>query len=401
MTDDLQLAEIDLLAETWAREVPHDQFDVLRREDPVHWHPEPDGPGFWAVTKHADVRAVSHDWETYSSELGATFIPTQDEEILAQLRLSILNMDPPLHNRARRLVSKAFTPRMIAKLVDEIDRRAEAVIDGVIDRGECDFVEDIAAQVPVQMICEMIGLEPEQWPRMFEISNDVIGARNDPEYAHVDAEAASGEIYALCDAVAEDRRQHPRDDLMTALVQAEIDGERLDNLELNLFFISLVVAGNETTRNLINHSLLALLDHPEQAERLRQDPSLWDSAVEEMLRWGSSIHNFRRTATRDTQLRGVDIAEGDKVVIYYASANRDEEVFDSPHTFDVGRTPNDHVTFGGGGVHYCLGASLARAEIRATMRQVVERLPGIELVGPPDRLASDFVNGIKRMPVKW
>ncbi len=401
MTDDLQLAEIDLLAETWAREVPHDQFDVLRREDPVHWHPEPDGPGFWAVTKHADVRAVSHDWETYSSELGATFIPTQDEEILAQLRLSILNMDPPLHNRARRLVSKAFTPRMIAKLVDEIDRRAEAVIDGVIDRGECDFVEDIAAQVPVQMICEMIGLEPEQWPRMFEISNDVIGARNDPEYAHVDAEAASGEIYALCDAVAEDRRLHPRDDLMTALVQAEIDGERLDNLELNLFFISLVVAGNETTRNLINHSLLALLDHPEQAERLRQDPSLWDSAVEEMLRWGSSIHNFRRTATRDTQLRGVDIAEGDKVVIYYASANRDEEVFDSPHTFDVGRTPNDHVTFGGGGVHYCLGASLARAEIRATMRQVVERLPGIELVGPPDRLASDFVNGIKRMPVKW
>ncbi len=401
MTDDLRLAEIDLLAETWAREVPHDQFDVLRREDPVHWHPEPDGPGFWAVTKHADVRAVSHDWETYSSELGATFIPTQDEEILAQLRLSILNMDPPLHNRARRLVSKAFTPRMIAKLVDEIDRRAEAVIDGVIDRGGCDFVQDIAAQVPVQMICEMIGLEPEQWPRMFEISNDVIGARNDPEYAHVDAEAASGEIYALCDAVAEDRRQHPRDDLMTALVQAEIDGERLDNLELNLFFISLVVAGNETTRNLINHSLLALLDHPEQAERLRQDPSLWDSAVEEMLRWGSSIHNFRRTATRDTQLRGVDIAEGDKVVIYYASANRDEEVFDSPHTFDVGRTPNDHVTFGGGGVHYCLGASLARAEIRATMRQVVERLPGIELVGPPDRLASDFVNGIKRMPVKW
>ena len=401
MTDDLRLAEIDLLAETWAREVPHDQFDVLRREDPVHWHPEPDGPGFWAVTKHADVRAVSHDWETYSSELGATFIPTQDEEILAQLRLSILNMDPPLHNRARRLVSKAFTPRMIAKLVDEIDRRAEAVIDGVIDRGGCDFVQDIAAQVPVQMICEMIGLEPEQWPRMFEISNDVIGARNDPEYAHVDAEAASGEIYALCDAVAEDRRLHPRDDLMTALVQAEIDGERLDNLELNLFFISLVVAGNETTRNLINHSLLALLDHPEQAERLRQDPSLWDSAVEEMLRWGSSIHNFRRTATRDTQLRGVDIAEGDKVVIYYASANRDEEVFDSPHTFDVGRTPNDHVTFGGGGVHYCLGASLARAEIRATMRQVVERLPGIELVGPPDRLASDFVNGIKRMPVKW
>jgi cholest-4-en-3-one 26-monooxygenase len=401
LRDTPTLDDIDLLAETWTRREPHDQFDLLRREAPVFWHPEPDGPGFWAVTKHADVRTVSHDWETYSSELGATFIPTQDEEVLAQLRLSILNMDPPLHNRARRLVSKAFTPRMIARLVEEIDRRAAAVVDAVIDRGECEFVEEIAAQVPVQMICEMIGLEPEQWPRMFEISNDVIGSRNDPEYADVDAEAASGEIYALCDAVAEDRRANPRDDLMTALVQAEIDGERLDNLELNLFFISLVVAGNETTRNLINHSLLAMIDHPDQAERLRQDPSLWDPAVEELLRWGSSIHNFRRTATRDTELRGVPIAAGDKVVIYYASANRDEDVFDSPHTFDIGRTPNDHVTFGGGGVHYCLGASLARAEIRATMRQVVERLPGIELAGPPERLASDFVNGIKRMPVKW
>jgi cholest-4-en-3-one 26-monooxygenase len=392
---------IDLLAETWGRGVPHDQFDRLRREAPVYWHPEPDGPGFWAITRHADVRAVSHDWETFSSELGATFIPTQDEESLAQLRLSILNMDPPKHNRARRLVSKAFTPRMISKLVDEIDRRAEAVIDDVIDRGGCEFVEDIAAQVPVQMICEMIGLEPEQWPRMFEISNTLIGSRDDPAYAHVDAGAASGEIYALCDAVADDRRANPRDDLMTALVEAELDGERLDNVELNLFFITLVVAGNETTRNLINHSMLALIEHPDQAQRLRDDPSLWDTAVEEMLRWGSSIHNFRRTATRDTELSGVRIAEGDKVVIYYASANRDEDVFDDPHTFDVGRTPNDHVTFGGGGVHYCLGASLARAEIRATMQQVVERLPGIQLAAPPARLTSDFVNGIKTMPVTW
>jgi len=395
------LDDIDLLADTWGRGVPHDQFDRLRRESPVHWHPEPDGPGFWAVTRHADVRTVSHDWETFSSELGATFIPTQDEEVLESLRLSILNMDPPRHNRARRLVSKAFTPRMISRLVEEIDRRAEVVVAGVKDRGRCEFVEDIAAQVPVQMICEMIGLEPEQWPRMFEISNDLIGSRDDPEFAGVDAEAASGEIYALCDAVAEDRRHHPRDDLMTALVEAELDGERLDNLELNMFFISLVVAGNETTRNLINHSLLALVDHPDQAQRLRDDPSLWDTAVDEMLRWGSSIHNFRRTATRDTELGGVTIARGDKVVMYYASANRDEDVFADPHTFDVGRTPNDHVTFGGGGVHYCLGASLARSEIKATMRQVVEQLPGIQLAGPPERLTSDFVNGIKRMPVTW
>ena len=332
MTTIESTGDIDLLAETWGRGVPHDQFDRLRREAPVFWHPEPGDTGFWAVTRHADVRRVSHDWETFSSELGGTFIPTQDEEALAQLRLSILNMDPPKHNRARRLVSKAFTPRMIARLVDEIDRRAEVVVDGVIDRGGCEFVEDIAAQVPVQMICEMIGLEPEVWPRMFEISNDLIGSRDDPEYAGVDAEGASAEIYALCDAVAEDRRANPRDDLMTALVEAELDGERLDNVELNLFFITLVVAGNETTRNLINHSLLALVEHPDQAQRLRDDPSLWDTAVEEMLRWGSSIHNFRRTATRDTELAGVPIAEGDKLVMYYASANRDEDVFDDPHT---------------------------------------------------------------------
>ncbi|MCB1271989.1 MAG: cytochrome P450 [Microthrixaceae bacterium] len=396
-----QLAGVDLLAGTWARGVPHDQFDLLREHEPVHWHPEPGDTGFWALTRHEDVRRVSHDWETFSSELGATFIPTQDEESLAQLNLSILNMDPPRHNRMRRLVSRAFTPRVIARLVEEIERRAEAVVDSVIDRGGCEFVEDIAAQVPVQMICEMIGLEGELWPRMFEISNDLIGSRDDPAYSDVDPKASSAEIYALCDAVAENRRRVPRDDLMTALVEAEVDGERLDNLELNLFFLTLVVAGNETTRNLINHSLVVLLEHPEQAQRLREDPSLWDTAVEEMLRWGSSIHNFRRTATRDTEIRGVPIAAGDKVVLYYAAANRDPEVFEAPHTFDVGRTPNDHVAFGGGGVHYCLGANLARAEIRATMRQVVERLPGMQLAGEPERLRSDFVNGIKTMPVTW
>lgn len=401
MTDGLE--GIDLLSATWGRGVPHDQFDRLRREAPVYWHPEADDTGFWAITKHADVRAVSHDHHTFSSEVGGTFIPTADEEALANLRLTILNMDPPKHNRYRRLVSSGFTPRMIAALVEEIERRAAAVVDGVCEKGEVEFVEEIAAQVPVQMICEMIGLPKEVWPRMFEISNQLIGSRDDPDYQELPGgpEAAAGEIYALCDAVAADRRANPRDDIMTALVKAEIDGERLDDFELNMFFLTLVVAGNETTRNLINHSMLALIDHPEQAQRLRDDPSLWDTATDEMLRWGSSIHNFRRTATRDTELRGVPIAEGDKIVMYYASANRDEDVFTDPHAFDVGRTPNDHVAFGGGGVHYCLGASLARAEIKATMRQLVERLPDLELAGPVNRLHSDFVNGIKTMPVRF
>ncbi len=397
------LEGIDLLASTWGKAVPHDQFDRLRAEAPVHWHPEQGDTGFWAVTKHADIRTISHDHTTFSSELGGTFIPTSPEEELLNLRLTILNMDPPRHHRYRKLVSKGFTPRMIRMLVEEIERRAAVVVDNICEKGEVEFVEEIAAQVPVQMICEMIGLEKELWPRIFEISNHLIGSRDDPDYEDIPGggQAAALEVYMLCDAVAADRRLNPRDDIMTALVQAEIDGERLDDAELNLFFITLIVAGNETTRNLINHAMLAIIEHPDQAQRLRDDPSLWDSATEEMLRWGSSIHNFRRTATKDTELRGVPIKEGDKVVMYYASANRDEDVFVDPHTFDIARTPNDHVTFGGGGAHFCLGASLARAEIRATMRQVVERLPDLELAGEPNRLHSDFVNGVKTMPVRF
>ena len=318
-------------------------------------------PSHCAIGTHTDHTAVSHDHHTFSSELGGTFIPTSDEEALANLRLTILNMDPPKHNRYRRLVSRGFTPRMISKLVEDINQRAAKVVDDVCEKGEVEFVSEVAAQVPVQMICEMIGLEPEVWPRMYELSNLLIGSADDPEYQGMGQDAAA-EVYALCDAVAADRRANPRDDLMTALVNAELDGERLDDLELNLFFITLVVAGNETTRNLINHSMLALIDNPDQAQRLRDDPSLWASGVEEMLRYGSSIHNFRRTATCDTEIRGVPIAEGDKVVVYYASANRDEDVFDDPFTFDVTRSPNPHVAFGYG-THFCLGANFARREL--------------------------------------
>jgi len=398
----MKLDEIDLLAETWSHGVPFEAFDELRANDPVHWHPEPDGPGFWAVTRHADVVAVSRDTETYSSELGCTFIDTQTDEALAQMRLTILNMDPPKHNRYRRLVSKGFTPRVIAQLEEQIERRARRIVDDVCEKGECEFVEDVASKLPLEIICEMIGLPESDWHRMFELSNTMIGF-DDPELqATPDAGAnAAAEIYGYCNDIAADRRANPREDLMTALVQAEIDGDRLDELELNLFFVTLVVAGNETTRNLINHGTLALIEHPDQAQRLRDDPELYPSAVEEMLRWGTSIHNFRRTATRDTVLDGQAIKAGDKVVIYYMAANRDPEVFVDPYRFDVGRHPNDHVAFGGGGVHFCLGANLARSEIRNITRQVVERMPDLELAGPVRRLRSDFVNGIKEMPVRF
>jgi cholest-4-en-3-one 26-monooxygenase len=398
----MTLTDIDLLADAWVAGVPIDEFDRLRREDPVHWHPEPDGPGFWAVTRHADVVAVSRDTETYSSELGSPFISTQTDEAMEQIRLSILGMDGAKHHRYRRLVSKGFTPRVIATLESQIVERAAAIMDAVCERGECEFVGDVAAQLPLQIICEMIGLPEADWHRMFELSNKMVGF-DDPDLQATpeDGALAAAEIYGYCDAIANERRANPRDDLMTALVQAEVDGDRLDDLELNLFFVTLVVAGNETTRNLITHGTLALIEHPDQADRLRADPSLYPSAVEEMLRWGSSIHNFRRTATRDTELGGKPIKAGDKVVIYYLAANRDPEVFTDPHTFDIGRTPNDHVAFGGGGVHFCLGANLARSEIRAMIRQVVERMPDLALAGEPRRLRSDFINGIKSMPVTF
>ena len=377
--------------------VPHEAFALLRREA-VFWHPEP-AVRVLGVTRHADVVAVSRD-RPRSPELGATFIDTQTDEALAQLRLTILNMDPPATT-----ATGACQPghRMINRLVATIERRAARIVDEVVDRGECEFVEDVAAKLPLEMICEMIGLPEADWPRMFELSNTLVGF-DDPDLRATpeEGEAAAAEIYAYCDAVAADRRANPRDDLMTALVQAEVDGERLTDLELNLFFVTLVVAGNETTRNLISHGMLALIEHPDQLRRLREDPGLWPTAVEEMLRWGTSIHNFRRTATRDTELRGQRIAAGDKVVMYYMSANRDEEVFEDPFRFDVGRTPNDHVAFGGGGVHYCLGASLARAEIRAIVRQLVRAgLDDVQLAGEVRRLRSDFVNGIKSMPVTF
>jgi cholest-4-en-3-one 26-monooxygenase len=395
----IDLSNIDLLANTWSREAPHDQFDLLRKSAPVFWHDEPNGSGFWAITKHADVKKISRDPRTFSSALGSTFIPDQDEETLMMLRLSVLNMDDPQHTRYRNIVAKGFTPRVIAKLVEDTNARAARVVDEVAARGECEFVNDIASKVPIQTICTMLGLDDELWPRMVELTNMMISG--------LDAEGqgaghmAAMEVYALCDQMAAARRAEPRDDIMTALVNAEVDGERLDDGELNMFFITLIVAGNETTRNLINHSMLALIDNPGEADRLRADESLWPTAVEEMLRYGTSIANFRRTATTDVELRGTQIKAGDKVVMYYASANRDEEVFADPHRFDVSRRPNDHVTFGGGGVHFCLGASLAKAQIRATMHEVVQRLGNPQLAAPITRLKSDFVNGVTHMPITF
>lgn len=394
---------IDLLEETWGREVPEAQLEWLRENDPVHWHPEPEGRGFWAVTKHADVQAISRNTTTFSSERGGTFIVDRDEEALEKLRMSILNMDPPLHSRYRRLVSKGFTPKVVRTMQDKATTRAVQIVDDVIERGEVEFVEDVAALLPLQMIGDLMGIPDSEHKQLFDWSNRLVGF-DDPELqaTEEDGELAAMEVFAYCDELAAARRAEPTDDLVSILANAEVDGESLSDIELNLFFVTLVVAGNETSRNLITHSALALIDNPDQAELIRRDPDgVWPTAIDEMLRWGSSIHNFRRDATEDAEIRGQAIAEGDKVVMYYLSANRDEEVFADPHRFDVLRSPNDHVTFGGGGEHFCLGHNLARMQIRAMVDEIVRRMPDLERTEEPRRMRSDFINGITRAPMRF
>jgi cholest-4-en-3-one 26-monooxygenase len=399
----LTLDDINLLEDTWAVGVPHDQFDLLRRDAPVHWHEHPEFRGFWTVTRHADVRAVSRDHQTFSTELGSTFIQDHDEIALEMVRMTLLNMDPPKHSRYRRLVSAGFTPRMVGQIIDNIQKRAMDILDGIDGRREIDFVEEVAAELPLQVICEMIGVPEEDRHLIFDWSNKLVGTQ-DPDFSNSEesGQLAAGGIYAYCDAIADDRRKHPRDDIMTALVEAEIDGDRLSQQELNMFFVLLCVAGNETTRNLMSHAMLALIEHPEARAELVadiDDDALWATATEEFLRWGGSIHNFRRTATQDTEIGGHAIAEGDKVVIYYLAANRDETVFEDPYRFDIRRTPNEHLTFGGGGTHFCLGANLARAEITVMVREFLRRYPNPSLTAEPRRLRSDFINGIKLLPI--
>ena len=405
MTDTLEpLVGIDLLEDTWARAVPYDQFEVLRRVAPVYWHEHPEAEGFWAVTRFDDVRAVSRDHQTFSAELGSTFLRDQTPEALEMIRLTILNMDPPKHSRYRRLVSAGFTPRMINQLIERIEEKAVAIVDNLDGRDEVEFVEEVAAELPLQVICEMIGVPNEDRHLIFDWSNRLVGFQDsDFRTSEEDGQIAAAEIYAYCEAIADDRRNSARDDIMTALALAEFEGDRLSQDEINMFFVTLAVAGNETTRNLIAHSLQALLERPDvKAELVAgiDDDDLWATATEEFLRWGASIHNFRRTATVDTHIGDQAITAGDKVVIYYASANRDPEHFVDPMTFDPRRTPNDHLTFGGGGAHFCLGSNLARAQIKIMVREFLRRYPDVEAAGEHRRMRSDFVNGIKYLPVR-
>jgi cytochrome P450 len=396
------LTRTDLLSpDAFVAGVPHDLFRRLRAEAPVFWHAEANGPGYWAVTKYQDVFDVSLNPQVFSSGMRGSLMRDWNEDERPLIMTQMVNMDAPRHTHYRRLVNLGFTPRMIRRLEPHIRDMTTRIIDAVAARGECDFVTDIAAELPLQVILEMIGVPLEDRHLVFNWSNQMIGF-DDPEYQTVPeiGKVAAAEMFMYAGKLAAERRKNPRDDLVTVLVEGEVEGEKLSEQDFNSFFLLLAVAGNETTRNLISGGMLALVEHPEQRARLLANPALIPSAVEEMLRWVSPVMHFRRTATRDTELRGQQIRAGDKVIIWFASANRDEDAFPHADRFDVGRDPNDHLGFGIG-PHFCLGANLARLEIRIMFEELLRRLPDIELAGPVERLRSCFINGIKRMPVTF
>ncbi|HYM14717.1 MAG TPA: cytochrome P450 [Dehalococcoidia bacterium] len=399
----MQLTEVDLYSpDTYIDRVPHDVFKLLRRESPVHWHREASGPGYWALTKYDDIVAVSQDSATFSSARMGTNIDDPSPDGLAMLQTIMLNMDPPRHTVYRRLVATGFTPSMIRKLEPHVRAITTDIVDRVARSGECDFVTAVAAELPLQVITEMVGVPHDDRHKIFDWSNRLIGF-DDPEMttSPEDGQRAATELFLYAHQLAAQRRDTPRDDLVSVLLQAEVDGAALSEPEFDAFFLLLCVAGNETTRNLISGAMRTFIEHPHQRRRLIDDPALMPLAVEEMLRWVSPLIYFRRTATRDTEIRGQRIREGDKVVMYYPSANRDEEIFDDADTFDVGRAQNPHVAFGGGGHHFCLGASLARLEIKVMFEEIFRRLPDIELAGEPRRLRSNFINGLKHLPVRY
>jgi len=408
----LGVDEIDLSTpEFWMR--PWDEregaFLTLRRERPMSFYKEGDtlgivepGPGYWAVTRQADILVASRNPQIYSSARGATSIPDMPPMFLDFFG-GMINKDDPDHVRLRKLVSSGFTPRRLAGMDADVERAASWAVDAVIERGECDFVTDLSSPFPIRIICEMMGIPESQHSFVFERTNVILGA-GDPEYVTDIGNIVPALIQAGTDLrdLMNDLRAHrlkkPTDDMTSALVHAEIDGEKLSEAEMASFFILLVVAGNETTRNAINHGMKALCDYPEQREIWKADfAGVAPTAVEEIVRWASPVIFMRRTTTQPTTLGGQKLDAGEKVVLFYSSGNRDELVFDDPFRFDLRRTPNEHVGFGGPGPHFCLGANLARREIRVFFDELFRRMPDLQVTGEPERLASNFIHGIKHM----
>jgi cytochrome P450/pimeloyl-ACP methyl ester carboxylesterase len=385
----------------YADGAPYADFARLRRERPVYWQATPDGDGYWAVTKHADVAEVSRDPERYSSARGFVVIEPLSEAQLAMMRFTLLGMDPPEHARLRRTLLAAFTPRMVAALEPRVREIARGIMARGAARAQVEFVEDMAAELPMQVIGELLGVPEAERPRLRAWAAQLTGSQDtdlNPGGAEA-APAASIEMAMYAIGLAQQRRGAVGSDLTTVAVNAEVDGHTMTDAEFGGFFVQLATAGNDTTRNLLSSGLRLLVEHPDQLEAVRADESLMPAAIEEMLRCESPLHYFRRTATRDTELRGQPIRAGERVVLLYGSANRDEDVFREPERFDVRRSPNPHLSFGFG-EHFCLGAALARLEARVFFEELLRAFPRIELAGAPRRQRSNLNNALKSLPVR-
>jgi len=397
----------------------HEAFRVLRREAPVHWNPGTEEiNGFWSVTTYDGILFVSRRPEIFVSSKGIVgsgprYPGTNGVQAPGGGGISIITMDPPDHVKMRRLVNKGFTPRAVNAMEAQIRAITGEILDGIAGKRSCDFVLDVASQLPLAVICGMMGLPREAWPLMFELTNKVLGG-GDPEYQSEVAEEERGtnsaalqtimsgwaRMFEFFGGVLEERRREPKDDLVSLLLEAEVDGEKLSENDILQFCFLLILAGNETTRNAISGGLLALCNHPQELARLRAGMSLIDSAVEEILRWTSPLHHMSREAVVDIEVGGQTVHAGDKVIMWYPSANRDESVFEDPYRFDITRNPNEHLAFGIG-EHFCLGAGFARREIKVMFEELLGRFPDIQLDGPPERLRSNFINGIKHLPVRF
>src|ERR1700683_5146550 len=392
--------EIDLVsAASYANGQPHEQFRWLRENDPVHWHPQRDARGFWACTRYREVFEIGRDAKTFSSHAGGIMLDDPDEASLAQSRSMMLHMDPPDHTRYRLLVSKEFLPRNAKALKPRIEELARKIIDDIIERGECDLMSEIAGVLPSYVIAELMGIPLEDGRRLYALTEKMHSAT---EAVDEQQRAAAGmEMIGYAINLAEEKRKNPGADLATKLLNAEIDGARLTQPEYAFFFLLLINAGGDTTRNLLGGGMLALFNNPDQRRRLADNlDALLPTAVAEMLRYVSPVIYMRRTALHDTELGGQKIRAGDKVAMYYGSANRDAAMFPDADRFDVGRTPNEHIAFGGG-THFCLGSHIARIEIAVMLREIMTRLPDIEQGGPAEYLASNFISGPAKLPVRF
>jgi cytochrome P450 len=402
MTDVTDAPAIDLTAnDAYDGHHPWAQYAWLRANDPVHWHPEADGPGFWALTKYADIRAVSRQPKLFSSAVKGVMMAEADEANLAASRQMMLVMDPPQHDRFKLLVSRGFTPKAAQSLRGRIEELATEIVDDVYGRGQCDFVHDISGRLPSGLIAELMGIPRADGERLYELT-ELMHTTDDAVASPEQRAAAMFEMLAYAGETAARKRVEPGEDIASQLVQAEVDDERLTDAELQWFFLLLVNAGGDTTRNLLASGVQLLFDHPDERARLQADvDGLLATSIEEMLRYTSPVVHFRRTAMEDTVVRDQPIKAGDKVMVFYGSGNRDGEVFDGPDRFDVGRDPNPHMAFGGGGPHLCLGLHVARLEIAAMLREILTRMPDLRPDGDPVPLASNFITGVKTMPVAW